>query len=99
MNKSIYCVKWAWFDENGERLPSRCVTHAWFTSSRKALKEFESQRKILYSNYSDRKIEGESPNMDWSPEDGTYELQVVRIHAHQNERSYIRLVLAATNLN
>ena len=97
--KTIYCVYWRWFDESGHELPRRCVTHAWFSFYRKATSEFEKQRGILYGNYSDRHLEPDTPNMDWSNDDGTYELSAIKIYAHEGEKSYLRLVLAATNLN
>ena len=97
MTKSIYCVYWRWFDQNGNELPRKCVTHHWHTSYRRARKDFDEQMNILYSNYSDRYLEPEAPNMDWSKDDGTYELTVVKIFAHKGEREHLRLVLAAAN--
>ena len=97
MAKSIYCVYWRWFDANGNELPRKCVTHAWFSSYRKARIEFENQQRVLYSNYPERKFE-EDHVMGWSTDDGTYELSSVKIYARPNEREYLRLVLAAADL-
>lgn len=99
MAKSIYCVYWRWFDENGNELPRRCVTHAWYSSYRKARIEFEEQQRVLYGNYPERRLENDSPKMGWSNDDGTYELSAVKIYAKNGEQSYLRLVFAATNCN
>ena len=98
MNKSIYCVYWRWFDENGNELPRKCVTHGWYQSYRKAKTEFDKQAMNLYANYPERTVRSASPRIGWSVDDGSYELEAVRIYAHTNEESHIRLVLAATDL-
>lgn len=98
MIKSIYCIYWRWFDANGNELERRCSTHAWFSSYRKARAEYEKQKLVLYGNYPDRRLENDSPKMGWSNDDGTYELEAVKIYAHIGEQDHVRLVLAATNL-
>ena len=100
MKKTIYCVCWRWFDENGnEILPRKCCTHSWFTSYRKARINFEEQQRVLYGNYPERRLECDSPKDGWSPDDGTYELSAVKIYAIPSEKSHLRLVLAATDMN
>lgn len=99
MAKSIYCVYWRWFDANGNELPRRCVTHAWFSSYRKARMEYKKQMQILYGNYPERQVVNDAPKSGWSNDDGTYELEAVKICARTSELDHLRLVLAATNLN
>lgn len=98
MTKSIYCVYWRWFDKDGKELPRKCVTHSWYKSYRKAKKEFDKQSKMLFANYPGRKTETIPPMLGWSVDDGTYEIQAVKIHAKIGDQEYIRLILAATNI-
>ena len=98
MDKHAYCVYWRWFDEEGNELERRCVTHSWFTSYRKAQKEFDKQKEVLYGNYPDRHVESDGIRLGWSLDDGTYELSAVKIFARNGEQAYLRLVLACTPL-
>lgn len=99
MAKSIYCVKHEWFDEDGNKLESRCVTHAWFSSYTKAVDEYESRLTNLYDRvYPNRRVERISPATGFSTVDGTYELSAAKVYAKPEEKSCIRVALCAVDL-
>lgn len=99
MRKSIYCVKHEWFDEDGNKLESKCVTHAWFSAYTKAVDEYEGRLVNLYDKvYPERRVERISPATGFSPVDGTYELSAACVYAKPNERSHIRVALCAADL-
>ncbi len=99
MNKSIYCIKWSWYDENDKVIPNTINTHSWFTSFPRAQKEFNRSINILYGDSPDRLVKNDQCRTGFCPSDGTYELQARKIHAHQDQKKYLRIILAAADLN
>jgi len=99
MTKSIFCVKWRWFDEHSKELPSCCVTHSWYTSYRKAHAAYEKALETLYSNYPERRVESTQPEIGFSTSDGTYELEASKVYAKPEDKSYLRVVLAAADIS
>lgn len=97
MSKSIFCVKHEWFDADGNKLESRCCTHTWHTSYRKASVEYAKRTENLYSNYPGRVVKRDAPDARWSPNDGSYELSASRVYDGDG-KSYIRVVLAAVDV-
>ena len=95
MKKTVYCVKHIWLDRDGAKIPSKCVTHSWHTSYRKARAEYEKRLELLYSNYNDRTVKPVSVNIGYCPDDGTYELSAAIITA---EGSGFRVSLAAVDM-
>ena len=95
MSKTVFCVKHIWLDGNGEKIPSKCVTHSWHTSYRKAAVEFAKRLELLYSNYPNRTVERISPDIGYCPDDGTYELSAAVITA---DGSGFRVSLSAVDL-
>lgn len=98
MSKSIYCVKHEWFDRNCHKLPKLIVTHTWHTSYRKAEKEFEHRLRILYANYDERHVERAAPNLEFCPDDGSYEISAARVYATFDKPDHIRVSLCAVDL-
>lgn len=98
MSKTIFCVRHEWYDENGFRLESRCVTHTWHTCYRKAAIEYAKRLEILYANYPERRVERDQVSPGFSVNDGSYELSASRVYAKADERSCIRVALAAVDV-
>lgn len=92
-------MKWLWFDENGNEIPNKNInTHTWYSSYRKAEKAYEKAIETLYSHREDRVVEQTGQEQGFSPHDGSYELSATKIHYNAEDKSYIRVILAAVDV-